>query len=94
MNQVGHANAAVTMDVYAQLEQRVDRRHGTAFDALLRKAKGRRANADWATRALRGTRTEPPGSHKRREKPAQARLSEVAETETRTRDTTIFRRRK
>jgi hypothetical protein len=28
----------MTMDVYAQLEQRVDRTHGTSFDRLLRQA--------------------------------------------------------
>jgi hypothetical protein len=27
------------MDVYAQLEQRVDRRHGTSFDRLVRRAR-------------------------------------------------------
>ena len=35
MSQVGHADSKMTMDVYAQLEQRVDRSHGTAFDALV-----------------------------------------------------------
>jgi hypothetical protein len=39
MSQVGHANSAMTLDVYAQLEQRVNRQHGTAFDALIREAK-------------------------------------------------------
>ena len=29
------------MDVYAQLQQRVDREHGRAFDALVRQARGR-----------------------------------------------------
>lgn len=38
MSQVGHADSKMTMDVYAQLEQRVERSHGTAFDALLRSA--------------------------------------------------------
>jgi hypothetical protein len=27
----------MTLDVYAQLEQRVERSHGTSFDALLRR---------------------------------------------------------
>ncbi|MBF6619809.1 MAG: tyrosine-type recombinase/integrase [Patulibacter sp.] len=35
MNQVGHADSKMTMDVYAQLEQRVDRSHGTNFDRLI-----------------------------------------------------------
>jgi len=39
MAQVGHADSKMTMDVYAQLEQRVDRSHGTNFDALVRKAR-------------------------------------------------------
>jgi integrase len=39
MSQVGHADSKMTMDVYAQLQQRVDRKHGRAFDALVRKAR-------------------------------------------------------
>jgi hypothetical protein len=35
MSQVGHANSAMTMDVYAQLEQRAKRSHGINFDRLL-----------------------------------------------------------
>ena len=35
MSQVGHADSKMTMDVYAQLQQRVDREHGRAFDALV-----------------------------------------------------------
>lgn len=35
MSQVGHANSAMTMDVYAQLEQRAKRSHGVNFDRLL-----------------------------------------------------------
>lgn len=35
MGQVGHADSKMTMDVYAQLEQRVDRSHGTNFDRLI-----------------------------------------------------------
>jgi hypothetical protein len=31
MDQIGHAESKMTLDVYAQLEQRVDRRHGTGF---------------------------------------------------------------
>jgi integrase len=59
MSQVGHANSTMTREVYAQLQQRATRRHGTAFDALLREAKRQRENGDWATRALRG---RPPRS--------------------------------
>jgi integrase len=39
MSQVGHANSAMTMDVYAQLEQRAKRSHGTSFDRLLAEAR-------------------------------------------------------
>ena len=41
MRQVGHADSKMTMDVYAQLQQRVDRHHGEAFDALVRRARER-----------------------------------------------------
>jgi integrase len=34
MSQVGHADWKMTIDVYAQLEQRVKREHGVRFDAL------------------------------------------------------------
>jgi type VI protein secretion system component VasK len=39
MGQVGHANSKMTLDVYPQLEQRVDRRHGESFDRLIRRAR-------------------------------------------------------
>jgi integrase len=39
MGQVGHADSKMTMDVYAQLEQRVDRSHGESFDRLVRAAR-------------------------------------------------------
>jgi len=39
MGQVGHADSKMTMDVYAQLEQRVKRDHGAKFDALIRQAR-------------------------------------------------------
>lgn len=39
MDQVGHADSAMTMDVYAQLQQRAERRHGANFDRLVRKAR-------------------------------------------------------
>ena len=38
MSQVGHADSKMTLDVYAQLEQRVQRDHGIGFDRLLRQA--------------------------------------------------------
>ena len=39
MGQVGHADSKMTMDVYAQLEQRAQRSHGTSFDRLVRTAR-------------------------------------------------------
>jgi len=41
VGQVGHADSKMTMDVYAQLEQRVDRSHGTNFDRLIAGARQR-----------------------------------------------------
>jgi hypothetical protein len=32
MSQVGHADSKMTLDVYAQLEQRIKRDHGRRFD--------------------------------------------------------------
>lgn len=39
MDQVGHSDSTMTMDVYAQLQKRVERQHGANFDRLVRKAK-------------------------------------------------------
>ena len=39
MSQVGHADSKMTLDVYAQLQQRVKRDHGRAFDTLVRQAR-------------------------------------------------------
>jgi hypothetical protein len=41
MRQVGHADSKMTMEVYAQLQQRAERQHGEAFDALVRRARER-----------------------------------------------------
>jgi integrase len=41
MGQVGHADSKMTTDVYAQLQQRVRREHGQAFDLLVRQARER-----------------------------------------------------
>ena len=53
MSQVGHADSSMTMDVYAQLEQRVNRQHGTAFDALLREARGHEEDREKAMKRPR-----------------------------------------
>src|SRR3954467_7304588 len=39
MGQVGHADSKMTLDVYAQLQQRVKREHGMAFDRLVDQAR-------------------------------------------------------
>ena len=39
MGQVGHADSKMTLDVYAQVQQRVKRQHGAAFDRLVRRAR-------------------------------------------------------
>jgi hypothetical protein len=39
MSQVGHADSKMTLDVYAQLEQRVKREHRVRFDAVVRDAR-------------------------------------------------------
>ena len=57
MGQVGHADSKMTLDVYAQLQQRVKREHGRAFDTLVRA--GARA----------ALRRPPAGSPKRRSEP-------------------------
>jgi hypothetical protein len=36
MGEVGHPDSKMTLDVYAQLQQRVKREHGRAFDTLAR----------------------------------------------------------
>jgi integrase len=43
MAQVGHADSKMTMEVYAQLQQRIDRRHGERFDHLVERARTRLA---------------------------------------------------
>jgi len=41
MGQVGHEDSAMTMDVYAQLQQRAERHHGANFDRLVSRARDR-----------------------------------------------------
>ncbi len=63
MRQVGHANSKMTLDVYAQLEQRIKRDHGASLDRLISAARTRRDDArprsltrlswKWCRRALR-----------------------------------------
>ena len=102
MNQVGHADSKMTMDVYAQLQQRVDREHGRAFDALVRRARGRLyGGAEAPDEASIGNgigneadsrvRAESERSVADKEKGPASRAFRGGETRTRTGDTTIFR---
>jgi integrase len=51
MKQVGHADSKMTMDVYAQSQQRVKRRHGASFDRLVRNARSQLARTTIAAEA-------------------------------------------
>lgn len=70
---VGHADSKMTMDVYAQLEQRVDRGHGTSFDRLINTAREQVAGLpnglDSAPNAQRlgdeAPKIDPPGPPQR-----------------------------
>jgi integrase len=103
MSQVGHADSKMTMDVYAQLQQRVDREHGRAFDALVRQARGR------LYRTIEDPNPEPLGTglgterkigasaqvavpDDSKQKGPGSRAFADGETRTRTGDTTIFSR--
>jgi integrase len=103
MSQVGHADSKMTMDVYAQLQQRVDREHGRAFDALVRQARGRLyGNLEPADSASLGTglgtglnltrSNNAPAPSSGKEKGPASRAFASGETRTRTGDTTIFSR--
>jgi integrase len=63
MSQVGHADSKMTLDVYAQLEQRVKREHGVRFDALVRSAEAQLHGAemapDWETSGRRDANSTP-----------------------------------
>ena len=96
MSQVGHADSKMTLDVYAQLEQRADRTHGTSFDALLRRAEEARTGADsvmiGSRRRFEGD-LEPETAPRRRTRKTQEQGNlGHGETRTRTGDTTIFSR--
>lgn len=60
MRQVGHADSHMTVDVYAQLQQRVERQPGEEFDKLVRQARerlyGTLGEADDPAKAEQGER--------------------------------------
>src|SRR3954451_24262290 len=80
MSQVGHADSKMTMDVYAQLEQRIQRSHGTEFDRLVRSAREQLHggphrvpdDAEWATKRTRSSdlaQSRSPAEEPEREEP-------------------------
>ena len=103
MSQVGHADSKMTVDVYAQLQQRVDREHGRAFDTLVRQARARLYGTGEAPElaSLGGglggepevaMEEEPRKRSRDKEKGPASRAFASGETRTRTGDTTIFSR--
>jgi integrase len=64
MSQVGHADSKMTLDVYAQLEQRVKREHGVRFDALVREARAQFHGADVGPEKATKRRRTPIGVKK------------------------------
>lgn len=59
----------MTMDVYAQLQQRAERRHGEAFDGLVRRARER----------LYGTVEETEGEDGDPEEEKEPRLEDLVD---------------
>jgi hypothetical protein len=51
MSQVGHADPKMTLDVYAQLEQRAKRDRGASFDRLIRRARDLHVDSPTASEA-------------------------------------------
>ncbi len=58
MEQVGHADSKMTMDVYNQLQQRAKREHGATFDQLIREAKATLYGDDTPTEREQTTTTD------------------------------------
>jgi hypothetical protein len=67
MSQVGHADSKTTLDVYAQLEQRIKREHGVRFDAIIRDAEEQMHRDDMSgeTRPGQTRLTAPANATKR-----------------------------
>jgi len=55
MDQVGHADSKMTMDVYNQLQQRAKREHGASFDRLMREARTQLYGQERRPAASRGS---------------------------------------
>jgi integrase len=61
MSQVGHADSKMTLDVYAQLEQRVQRDHGRSFDRLVSRARAPLPAAPKQPKTAAGLSPREPG---------------------------------
>jgi site-specific recombinase XerC len=61
MDQVGHADSKMTLDVYNQLQQRIKRDHGVSFDRLIRDARAQLHGPDAARAQLHDSQEPPPG---------------------------------
>jgi hypothetical protein len=92
----------MTLDVYAQLEQRAKRDHGTSFDRLVRQARDLHGEVSDPSDATQLALKKPqPGNQAIRafaephssftKNPAEQRKKKSGETRNRTEDTTIFR---
>lgn len=77
MSQVGHADSTMTLDIYAQLQQRVNRTHGAEIDRLMQEARthlyrddndadpsAKTYPAAVLDEVLDGTSNEPPATRK------------------------------
>jgi hypothetical protein len=89
MGQVGHADSKMTMDAYAELQQRVKREHGRAFDRLV----------DQAREQLYGTAPPPPTErpagglgHGKGHEPSERANSETSKRESESRNPLICRK--
>jgi Phage integrase family len=102
MSQVGHADSKMTMDVYAQLQQRAKRDRGANFDKLVRDAREQLLTPHETPReALIGTvngaegRKRAPGRSRRGpstpQNPAICRSSASGRSRTRTWDLFLIR---
>ncbi len=99
MDQVGHADSKMTMDVYNQLQQRAKREHGASFDRLIREARAQLYGNDeqqppaqppadrvWANVWADDTKTTPKTRPPRRPPRGQKSLISRTKSERRSRN--------
>jgi hypothetical protein len=75
MSQVGHADSKMTMDVYAQLQQRAKRDRGASFDKLVRDAREQllalhETPRQWPIGTTKGTEGQKRAPERLRRRPA------------------------